>query len=419
MRLAVSIVCFVMAPLMAQPVDGRGWLQKGIQAYKGYRYQEAVEAFQRAVDLNPNEVNTHLYLATALMVQYIPGAESSENVEFARRAESEFDLVLRLDPINQTALMSLASLSYQKALGIQDSEKKFRKLDESASWYEKALAVDPRNKEAYYSIGVIDWFKMYADVVKARARLSMRPEEPGPLKDPAVRRQLRTRYGALIEDGISKLQKALEIDAAYDDAMTYLSLMIRYRADLVDSREKYRQEIEVADQWLGKALETRRNKTGSPGISGGVLGYVVPAPPPPPPPPPPAQSAPSPAIIGGVVGDVPPAQEPPPPAGSSEVQRIRVGGNDQQFKLIHRVDPVYPPLAKQARIQGTVRFTGIIGRDGSVLNLQLISGHPLLVESARQAVMQWLYKPTLLNGQLMEVVTQIDVGFSLSEAVVQ
>ena len=82
--------------------------------------------------------------------------------------------------------------------------------------------------------------------------------------------------------------------------------------------------------------------------------------------------------------------------------------------LIRKITPVYPPLAKQARIQGVVRFTAIIGKDGTIQNLQLVSGHPLLVEAARQAVSQWQYKPTLLNGEPVEVVTQIDVNFTLS-----
>ena len=96
-------------------------------------------------------------------------------------------------------------------------------------------------------------------------------------------------------------------------------------------------------------------------------------------------------------------------------QRIRVGGNVQQANLTRKITPTYPPLAKQARIQGTVRFTAIIGKDGSIQNLQLVSGHPLLVESARQAVTQWQYKPTLLNGEPVEVVTTIDVNFTLSQ----
>jgi protein TonB len=92
-----------------------------------------------------------------------------------------------------------------------------------------------------------------------------------------------------------------------------------------------------------------------------------------------------------------------------------VGGNVQAANLTRKVQPVYPPLAKQARIQGTVRFTAIIGKDGTIQNLQMVSGHPLLVEAARAAVSQWQYKPTLLNGEPVEVVTQIDVNFTLSQ----
>jgi periplasmic protein TonB len=95
--------------------------------------------------------------------------------------------------------------------------------------------------------------------------------------------------------------------------------------------------------------------------------------------------------------------------------RIRVGGNVQASNLIKKVTPAYPPLAKQARIQGTVQFTAVIGADGSIQSLQLVSGHPLLAPSAQDAVKQWMYKPTLLNGSPVEVITQIDVNYTLSE----
>jgi len=103
-----------------------------------------------------------------------------------------------------------------------------------------------------------------------------------------------------------------------------------------------------------------------------------------------------------------------PPAADG-VQRIRVGGNVQALNLTKKVTPTYPALAKQARIQGSVRFTALIGTDGSITSLQLIEGHPLLVESAQQAVSQWQYKPTLLNGDAVEVVTQIDVNYTLAQ----
>jgi TonB family protein len=103
------------------------------------------------------------------------------------------------------------------------------------------------------------------------------------------------------------------------------------------------------------------------------------------------------------------------PAGAAvPPTQIRVGGNVQSTKLISQPMPVYPPLAKQARIQGTVRFEAVIGADGRIVSLNLVSGHPLLVEAAQEAVRQWVYQPTLLNGVPTQVITQIDVNFTLS-----
>ncbi len=127
-------------------------------------------------------------------------------------------------------------------------------------------------------------------------------------------------------------------------------------------------------------------------------------------------------VIGGILGGLPSAAPPPPPPPvkteapkPATPQRIRVGGNVQSAKLIRGPKPVYPPLAKQARIQGTVRLNAIIGKDGTIQNLTAASGHPLLVPAAMDAVKQWLYQPTLLNGEPVEVVTVIDVNFTLSQ----
>jgi protein TonB len=127
-------------------------------------------------------------------------------------------------------------------------------------------------------------------------------------------------------------------------------------------------------------------------------------------------------VIGGILGSVPSAAPPPPPPPVKKEepkpvtpQRIRVGGNVQQAKLVRQPRPVYPPLAKQARIQGVVKLNAIISRDGTIQNLSVLSGHPLLVPSAMEAVKQWVYQPTLLNGEPVEVVTQIDVNFTLSQ----
>jgi periplasmic protein TonB len=116
-------------------------------------------------------------------------------------------------------------------------------------------------------------------------------------------------------------------------------------------------------------------------------------------------------VIGGVIGGVGPAPPPPKPAQ----QRIRQGGQVQAAKLVNKVQPLYPPLARQTRISGTVRLHAIIAKNGTVEQLEVISGHPLLVQAALDAVRQWKYQATTLNGENVEVDTTIDVIFSLNQ----
>jgi len=116
-------------------------------------------------------------------------------------------------------------------------------------------------------------------------------------------------------------------------------------------------------------------------------------------------------VLGGVIGGA--GAAPPPPKVSPK--RVTVGGNVQAARLVNKVTPLYPPLARQTRISGTVRLHAIIGKNGGVEQLQVVSGHPLLVQSALDAVRQWRYQPTLLNGDPVEVDTEIDVIFSLAQ----
>lgn len=125
--------------------------------------------------------------------------------------------------------------------------------------------------------------------------------------------------------------------------------------------------------------------------------------------------------MGGIVGSTPSAAPPPPPPSpvQNEVkaatpQRIRLGGNLQAAKLLHQVTPAYPVLAKAGRVQGVVQLNAVIGKDGMVQEITLISGHPLLVEAAIQAARQFRYRPTYLNGLAVEVDTVINVQFRLN-----
>ncbi len=134
---------------------------------------------------------------------------------------------------------------------------------------------------------------------------------------------------------------------------------------------------------------------GMQGIAGGVPGGVAGG------------------SMGGVLGGVIGVKAPPPPKVTPK--RVMVGGNVQAARLVNKVQPLYPPLARQTRISGTVKLHAIIGKDGSVQQLVMVSGHPLLVQAALDAVKQWRYQPTLLNGEPVEVDTEIDVIFSLAQ----
>jgi TonB family protein len=365
MRSLVGLILLISSVLCAQDV-----LNQGVAAFKHADYQRAVELFREETTLHPNNVNGHLYLATAYMSMWIPGLASPENEAIKRSAETEFKRVLELDPNDKTALASLASIEYGSASGLQ-GEEKFRKLDEALDWYKRLASVDPANKEAPYSIGVIAWAKWYPALMTMRAQSHMRPEDPGPLPSTA-RQQLKAQYSPIIEDGIANLDRALQLDPQYDDAMAYLNLLIRERADLRDTKEEYAADVDVADQWVRKALDTKKAKA-----------QVKMAPPP-----------------------------PPPPEGGGEGSRapmIRV----QFVGLVSTVDPIYPAAAKRARISGTVRFTVTIAKDGKVQNLEFVSGHPMLVAAALEAVKQYVFKPTLLNGNPVEVITQVAVNFAL------
>jgi len=251
-------------------LKSRDDINKGVLAFQNAKYGDAVERFKEAAALDPENSNARLYLATSYMSQWIPGAESPENLQFAAMAKDEFLKVLEKKPDDTTALASLASIAYNQA-GPLPPDQKAAKLDEAAGWYKKLIEADPKNKEAYYSLGVIAWAKWYPAIMTARAELRMKPEDPGPIKDKKVKEDLKAKYLPMIDDGIANLQKALDLDKEYDDAMAYMNLLIRERADLLDNPDDYKKQIEIADGWVQKNLDTKKLKASRTPATGGIV----------------------------------------------------------------------------------------------------------------------------------------------------
>jgi tetratricopeptide (TPR) repeat protein len=248
------ILVLAMAALAAlnsgcNQLKARDQLNKGVAAFTSAQYPEAVEHFKTAVDLDPGFISARLYLATAYMQQYIPGATSPENDKMAQAAFDNFKKVLDTEPQNTTAIASIASLNLNQ-----------KRWDEAQQWYDKLVAIEPNNADAFYSMGFIAWSKWYTVYGTARANLGMKQEDPGPIKDKKVKEELRQKWVPVIDAGLAALDKALQINPEYDDAMAYENLLVREKADLADNKEEYEKQIKVADDWVQKALATKKIK---------------------------------------------------------------------------------------------------------------------------------------------------------------
>jgi Tfp pilus assembly protein PilF len=178
----------------------------------------------------------------------------------ATAAFDNFKKVLEQEPKNSVAIASIASLNLNQ-----------KKWDEAQQWYEKLIAVEPQNADAYYSMGFIAWSKWYPVYGTARANLGMKQEDPGPIKDKKVKEELKAKYGPVIEGGLQALDKALQINPDYDDAMAYENLLVRERADLADTKEEYEKQQKIADDWVQKALATKKKKAEAKNKTGGNI----------------------------------------------------------------------------------------------------------------------------------------------------
>jgi tetratricopeptide (TPR) repeat protein len=233
-------------------LKARDNLNQGVLAFKAGNYSQAADHFKTAIDEDPGLPAARVYLATAYVQQYVPGTDTPDNKKFADAAMKEFQTVLASNPDGQYKLLatqSVANLYYQQ-----------HDFPNAAEWEHKVIQLDPKNKEAYYTLGVIAWTDFIAPDREARNKMGMKPEEPGPLKDAKAREELKAKFWQPLTDGIDDEKHALQIDPEYENAMAYMNLLIRYRADLDDTKDQYQADSKEADNWVQKALETQKIK---------------------------------------------------------------------------------------------------------------------------------------------------------------
>jgi tetratricopeptide (TPR) repeat protein len=233
-------------------LKARNALNKGVASFGRANYSFAVEHFKEAIAEDPSLLDARQYLATAYMSQYIPGSESEGDLELARNALQGFQDVLDHDPTEAQAILAISSMA-----SLYFNMKEF---DQSLEWYDKLLAMDPNNLPGLYTKGVIAWTQVYLPRLEVRAMLGMSPEDPGPIKADEAKTELAEMNMPIIEDGMKCLETAIELDPDYDDAMAYLNLLYRERADISETKEEYDEYTAQADNWVQQTLDTKKRK---------------------------------------------------------------------------------------------------------------------------------------------------------------
>jgi tetratricopeptide (TPR) repeat protein len=245
-------------------LKARDLLNKGVAAFKNGQSDAAIEDFKQAKEADPDLLNARLYLATAYASLYIPGAPSAENQARGQQAVSEFKEVLDKNADNLSAIDGIGSILFQMA-GQPFDPKKF---EESKSYHQRHIQLKPDDPEPYYWIGVIDWTlafrangEMRLDYNKNNIKKQIRDDDPLP---PDLRTQYVTKYGSQVDEGIEDLKKAISLRPDYDDAMAYLNLLYRRKADMVEGKDEREALKKQADDLVEKVKEIKQRRADQP-----------------------------------------------------------------------------------------------------------------------------------------------------------
>jgi tetratricopeptide (TPR) repeat protein len=230
-------------------LKSRDQLTKGVQAFKSARYEEATNHFQNAIALDPSSEDAKLYLATAYSYQVVPNLDTPENLAIAQKALDGFNAVLEKHPNDLTALKQIASIN-----------RNIKKFDVAKEYEKKVIAVAPNDPEAYYTVGFVDWTLSYKNAITILAADGLTDAGDGnPKKSKGACQKLQAANTDLVNEGLQFLNKAVELNPNYDDAMQYLQLTYRRKADLECGNEQARKDdMAQVDQWIQKAMGARK-----------------------------------------------------------------------------------------------------------------------------------------------------------------
>jgi tetratricopeptide (TPR) repeat protein len=268
--LVVLAVAASLTGLGCDRLRARDQLNKGVQSYRGAQYDSAIEHFKNAVSLDPTLTVAGLYLATAYAQQCVPGVDTPDNTRNCNQAIDEFKKLLDKNPSDINSLKGIASLYFNMASGAAKPEDKLKDLDEAKQYHQKVLQNDPSDPEAYYSVAVIDWTEAYKTRMDAKSAAGIRNEDP--IKDKKLCSEVQSKNQQEVQEGIDDLNKALTLRKDYDDAMAYLNLLFREKADIeCGEPDARKQDLATADDWVKKTMDTKKAKAEKQQGPGGIV----------------------------------------------------------------------------------------------------------------------------------------------------
>jgi len=256
---AATVVAALIAGAGCDRLKARDRLNKGVNAYKSGQFDQAIEYFKEAKELDPSLTNAQLYLATAYASQYVPGAPSQDNINNGKEAIAEFKAILDQDPNNLPAIDGIGSILYNMGGSPYNAEM----LNESKQYHEKHIQIKPDDPEPYYWVGVIDWSLAFRDNKDMRDDYNKKAKKPIKETDPMpapLAKQFADKDGPIVDDGIKSLQDAMARRSEYDDAMAYLNLLYRQKADMEPTMEARNADLQQADDLVERVKAIKQKK---------------------------------------------------------------------------------------------------------------------------------------------------------------
>jgi tetratricopeptide (TPR) repeat protein len=268
--LLVLAITASMSGVGCNKLRARDQLNKGVQSYRNAQYDAAIEHFKNAVSLDPNLSVAGLYLATAYAQQCVPGVETPDNTRNCNQAIDEFKKLLDKNPGDVNSLKGIASLYFNMASGAANPQDKLKDLDEAKQYHEQVIKSDPSDAQAYYSVAVIDWTEAYKNRMDAKTGAGIKAEDP--IKDKKLCAEVQGKNQDKVQEGIDDLNKALQLQKDYDDAMAYMNLMYREKADIeCGDPDARKQDLATADDWVKKTMDTKKAKAEKQQGPGGIV----------------------------------------------------------------------------------------------------------------------------------------------------